>query len=332
MTTRQLPQPQSPDIRQEVMATVGRPILREFNVAFALMSLIPLCIGVYVLGARLFTVKIFEGMTGVYFFIAIAFALIGFVVGRRILSGVLAKLIDVSVQLRQHDVVKTAFIGNVAYELRPPLAAAHMSLKNLCDGLLGPLNDGQDKTVRECYRVVDRLVHLASDLIDVTGGAAASSQLQREVFDLQGAIEEVVRSHEPTASGLRQSIRLSLPQQPALFYGDRRKFVQAFGGLVGHAVRWSPEGGQIEVTLSSALEEWRLVVSHVVAPDAATAARPDQQRDPFLGLGVHLAKSIIELHHGRFWSEWRGGRTNQLVACLPVLEPPLVPSRDTPRR
>jgi len=306
-------QPESPDIRQEVMTAVGRGLLREFNVAFALMSLIPLGIGVYVVAARLFTIQIFEGLTGLYFLIALIFALLGFLVGRRILRGVLTKLIDTSVQLRQHEVVKTAFIGNVAYELRPPLAAAHMSLKNLVDGLFGPLTDGQTKTAQECFRIVGRLVHMVTDLIDVTGGGRDASPLQREVFDLQAAIRDAVQAAEPSAAARHLSLTLALPEQPALFYGDRARFLQAFGSLLDHAARWSPEGGAIDVTLSSALEEWRFVVAHPLVPGPA---------DSFFGLGLHLAKSIIELHHGRFWTEGHGGRSSRLIICLPVLESP----------
>src|SRR3989338_4622777 len=127
MTQPRSDMPESDDIRQDVMKTVGQPVFREFNVAFTLMSLIPLIIGLYILAARLFTIAIFEGLNGLYFFIAIVFAVLGFFVGRRILSTVLGKLIDVNVQVRQHETIKSAFIANVAYELRPPLAAVQMS-------------------------------------------------------------------------------------------------------------------------------------------------------------------------------------------------------------
>ena len=159
MTQRRSDAPESETIRQEAMKTVGQAVFRQFNVAFTLMSLIPLVIGLYLLAARLFTISIFEGLNGLYFFLAIVFAFLGFLVGRQILRTVLGKLIYVNVQVRQHETIKSAFIANVAYDLRPPLAAVLMSLKNMDDGLLGSLTDPQRTTVHECFEIVGRLAH-----------------------------------------------------------------------------------------------------------------------------------------------------------------------------
>ena len=196
MTKHRSGTPESDDIRQEVMKTVGQSVFREFNVAFTLMSLIPLIIGIYILAARIFTISIFEGLNGLYFFIAVVFALLGFAVGRKILSTVLGKLIDVNVQVRQHEMIKSAFVSNVAYELRPPLAAVQMSLKNMDDGLLGSLTDPQQTTVHECAEIVGRLARMATDLIEITRSDKGKPALQLDVLALQDLIQEVVERHQ----------------------------------------------------------------------------------------------------------------------------------------
>jgi len=320
--------PHSENVRKEVISTIGQPVFREFNVAFTLMSLIPLCIGIYIVAARLFTISVFEGLNGFYFFIAIVFALLGFLVGRRILSTVLAKLIDVNVTLRQHELLKSAFIANVAYELRPPLAAVQMSLKNMDDGLLGPMTDPQRRTVKDCFGIIGRLAHMATDLIEIAGTEKGKPQLQLDVLELQEVLREMVRVHQPYFTAHHLTVDLKLPAQPVLSFGDRARLLQAFASLMDHAVRWSSEGSTVRVELSQRVpEEWQLVVSHDIAGGQAefaraldTYSRLGGDLEEHLGLGLRLAKEIIDLHHGRFWVEGEPGSSTRLLVNLPSLE------------
>ena len=310
------------------MQTVGQPVFREFNVAFTLMSLIPLIIGLYILAARIFTISIFEGLNGLYFFIAIVFAVLGFFVARRILSTVLGKLIDVNVQVRQHEVMKSAFIANVAYELRPPLAAVQMSLKNIDDGLLGPLTEPQHSTIRDCSGIVGRLARMATDLIEIADTEKSKPTLQLEVLELQDLLRELVRVHQPYFAAHHLSVDLKLPATPVLFFGDRDRLLQAFASFMDHAVRWSAEGGAVSIELSQRVpEEWQVVVSHDIAGSHAEFARAldtytrlGGELEEHLGLGLRVAKEIVGLHHGRFWVEGEPGKRTRLIMNLPSLE------------
>ena len=328
MTRQRHISPESEEIRQEVMKTVGQSIFREFNVAFTLMSLIPLIIGLYILAARVFTISIFEGLNGLYFLIAVVFALLGFFVGRRILATVLGKLIDVNVQVRQHEVMKSAFIANVAYELRPPLAAVQMSLNNMDDGLLGALTDPQRSTIHQCAEIVGRLAHMTTDLIEITRSDKAKPALQLDVLALQDLIRDAARVLEPYLNAHRLTVDLKLPEQPVLFFGDRARLLQAMSGLLDHAVRWASEGSTVNLQLSQVVpEEWQLVVTHDIAGHQAdfaraldTYARLGGEVEEHLGLGLRLAKEVVELHHGRFWLEGDPGRFSRLIVNLPSLE------------
>jgi len=328
MTKRRNDTPESEEIRQDVIKTVGKPVLREFNIAFTLMSLIPLIIGLYILAARVLTISVFEGLNGLYFLIAIVFAVLGFCIGRRILSTVLGKLIDVNVQLRQHEVMKSAFITNVAYELRPPLAAVQMSLNNMDDGLLGALTDPQRSTIHQCAEIVGRLAHMTTDLIEITRSDKAKPALQLDVLALQALIRAAARVLEPYLNAHRLTVDLKLPEQPVLFFGDRAKLLQALSGLIDHAVRWASEGSTVSFQLSQVVpEEWQLAVTHDIAghqSDFARAldayARLGGEVEERLGLGLRLAKEIVELHHGRFWLEGEPGRFSRLIVNLPSLE------------
>ena len=328
MTTRRSTSHESEVIRREVMQTVGQAVFRQFNVAFTLMSLIPLIIGLYILAARVFTISIFEGLNGLYFFLAIVFAFLGFLVGRQILQTVLGKLIDVNVQVRQHETIKSAFIANVAYELRPPLAAVQMSLKNMDDGLLGSLTDPQRATVHECSEIVGRLARMATDLIDISGSGKSKPALQLDVVALQELVREASAAVGPSLTAHRLTLDLTLPEEPVLFFGDRARLIQAVTGLLDHAVRWASEGSRIGLQLSQLVpEEWQLAVTHDIAGSQSdfaraldTYARFGGEVEEHLGLGLRLAKEIIGLHHGRFWLEGEPGQSSRLIVTLPAMD------------
>ena len=309
------------------MTPTGQSVFRQFNVAFALMGLIPLCITFYVLAARLFTIDIFEGLTGLYFLIAIVIALLGFLIGRRIIESILARLVDANEQLRRYDLMRLGFIANVAYEFRPPLSAVQISMKNLADGLLGPLTDSQRQTAQNCHEIVRRLERLTADLIDVTDTAQGSPRLDFAVFALQDMVRDAVRAADASLRAQRLAVTMRLPDQPVLFFGDRAKLQQAFHGLLDQALHWSAPGRGIRIELSTLPQELRLILSHGMDSGAAQippapdpSLRPGDSEQP-LELGLRLAKGIVESHHGKFWTEDRPGEDRRLVLSLPVLEP-----------
>lgn len=328
MSARPSSHPEAPGIRKEMMASLGEPAFREFNVAFALMSLIPLGIGVYVLAARLFTIQVFEGLTGLYILLAVVFTLLGFLFARRIIHQILGKLIDAGMRLRQHEIVKSAFIANVAYELRPPLAAVQMSLKNVADGLLGPLSGSQYTTINDCHEIVGRLTRLTTDLIDLTDVGQGKPKLQQDVFALQDAVREAVQVSRAYLNAHRLTVAMQLPDAAVMCFGDRAKLLQAFNSLIDYAIRWSSEGSALTIQLAQLPQDVRLIFSHDVATHQADAARAlnalspvGTEGEPTLGLGLRLAADIVQLHHGRFWIEGQPGHDRQLIVSLPVLDP-----------
>jgi len=310
------------------MNSVGRSVVREFEAAFSLMSVIPICIAVYILTAKLFTIEILEGVTGFLFLFVIAFSLLGFLAGRRVLHRLLDKLVDAHEQLQRHETVKSSFIANVAYELRPPLSAVQMSLKNIGDGLLGPLTDPQRKTVKDCHGIVDRLTRMANELLEVTGFGGDTPTLQRSVFVLQEAVREAVENSQSALTPHQLAVTLQLPASDILYFGDRGKILQAIASLLDHAMRWSASGTAITAELTSQVDGWRLTISHSIAGRKADLAQAMETYmrlggdvEPHLGLGLRLAHEIAELHHGRFWMDGEPGRTSHLYLSLPSLEP-----------
>ncbi len=309
------------------MASVGRSVYHEFNIAFSLIGLIPLTIAIYVLAARLFTLQIFEGVTGFYFFLAICFMLLGFLVGRGLLRGVLRRLIDQSIQLRQHDAVKSGFITNVAYELRPPLAAVQMALGNVSEGLLGPLTEEQRRALHDCHQVVKRLEDLTTDLIRITDLEQGHSSTQWRAFDLQQVLREALEASTFVLKTYDLTADVRVSDRPVFFFGDQETFRQAMTRCIDHAILWSSQGSTIGFEWSFLPQELRLVVWHDVASHKLEAfralrglAHSQTHTADSLGVGLELVRKIVTAHRGRLWIEAPTETTSRLVVSLPVVE------------
>lgn len=321
MTTPESPQ-QAAQVRQEIMRSVGGPAFREFSIAFTLMSLIPLLIGSYVYAARLLAIDIFRSWTRVYLLLAVVFALLGFVVGRRLVQTVLARLVEANIKVRQHELLKSGFVANVAYELRPPLAAVQLSLKNLTDGLLGSLSDAQRQLVADCHVTVDRLTRLTTDLIELTDVEQGREGLQLDAFELRDAVHEAVHRGRAYFTSHELTAELQLPKDPVWFFGDRQKLMQALTCLLYHASRSSPVGAAVTIELQPLPQEWRLTVAHPLPPDQRSAGGAPVSLQ---GLGLHLVKDIAERHHGRYWSDTNAQGMARSILALPVVETPSQP-------
>ena len=141
-------------------------------------------------------------------------------------------------------------------------------------------------------------------------------------------MREAAAALAPDLASHRLAVDLQLPQPPVLFFGDRARLIQAMTGLIDHAVRWASEDSRIGLQLSQVVpEEWQLVVTHDIAVSRSdfaraldTYARLGGEVEQHLGLGLRLAKEIIELHHGRFWLESEPGQSSRLIVNLPSLE------------
>jgi signal transduction histidine kinase len=208
--------------------------------------------------------------------------------------------------------VKDVFLASVVHELRTPLAAAkaqtQLALHQLAEGRGEP---NASRALRIISRQIDRLVRMVGDLLDVHRLESGQLELNRSEFDLAALLEEVrIRVQ---SLGDRHPIRVKAPDGIVCF-GDRDRIDQAITNLLSNAVRYSPDGGAIEV----AAEETAQGV-HLSVADHGLGIPKEQQQHIFdrfgrvhgssyggLGLGLAITKGIVEQHGGAVWVESKG--------------------------
>lgn len=306
-------------------ATTPQTVMSRFNVAFGLMSVIPLLTCFYLITVRFFSIKVFEGINGFYFLMALVIALLGLLVGHQLIRDIIRQLVETNAKLERLYAQQAAFVGNVAHEFRAPLAVFKGALDNLADGLHGPLSADQAEPVTMCQKEVNRLKRLVGDLLDLTRIEAGKLPLQREEVDLSELLSSVAQLVNGLIKERSLCLSVELPSSPIVVTGDPDRLKQVFVNLVTNAIKFTPAG-----TVAIRLLKDSDAAQVEIEDTGRGIAESDLERifDKFervgepmeegAGLGLPIARDIVELHQGRIWAESRIGQGSRFVIRLPL--------------
>ena len=235
---------------------------------------------------------------------------------------------DIS-NLKELDRIKSDFISIVSHDLRTPLTTIRGYVELL--PRVGPLNDVQQQFVERIERSTINIVDLIADLLDVSRIEAGLDK-EMEPTDLARAVREVSASLRSTAEAKRLVLSVDVPPLPHIL-GNSRRLEQVVANLVGNAVKYTPEGGRIDVSLQ---EDGEFVVLRV--RDTGIGITPEDQSRIFdkfyrvetdatlaiagTGLGLSIVKSIVERHKGRVWVDSEPGVGSVFTVVLPKYATP----------
>jgi signal transduction histidine kinase/CheY-like chemotaxis protein len=230
-------------------------------------------------------------------------------------------------ELRAADQRKDEFLAMLAHELRNPLApistGAHL-LK-----MLHSDNAQIGQTCAIITRQVEHMTGLVDDLLDVSRVTRGLVSLSSQVLDLNGVIDDAAEQIRPLIGARRHKVVLDLPSEPAHVKGDHKRLVQVVANLLGNATKYTPEGGHIELRLALDGHDYVLSVSDDgigMEPGLVTrvfdlftqAERTPDRSQGGLGLGLALAKSLVELHGGSVSASSAGlGKGSTFTVRLP---------------
>ena len=303
---------------------VGR-LMSQFNVAFSLMSIIPLLTCFYLITVRFFSIQILEGMNGVFFLLALVIALLGLLAGHQLIRRIIQQLVKTNLKLAKLNEAQAGFVSNVAHEMRAPLAVFKGAMDNLADGLYGNLQADQRESVAMCQKEVNRLVRLIRDLLELARIESGKLRLAQEEVVLQELLNAVQQLYAGLVKEHGLRLMMELPEEPAKTVGDRDRLQQVFINLVSNAVKYT-DHGEIHVRLAKAGECFQVEVSDtgrgIAAADLERVfdkfERVGDQSEEGSGLGLPIAKDIIELHGGKIWVKSQLGQGSRFVVQLPI--------------
>ncbi len=213
--------------------------------------------------------------------------------------------------LRAANEAKDMFLTMAAHELRTPLQAARSFAHLATVRAEATPVPGMDKALQGLHRSVNRMARLVENLLDVGHLQRGELRLRPAALDVGALLREVAGHFEPLPEG--QRIELDAPEG-LVVPGDRERLEQVFTNLVSNALRYSPEGGPIR--LAAREESGRVHVEVVDHGLGIPGGKLEHIFERFsrahgvsyggLGLGLSIARGIVERHGGRIWAESPG--------------------------
>lgn len=232
-------------------------------------------------------------------------------------------------KLKLLDQQKTEFLSIASHQLRSPLTAIKGYSSMLLEGSFGKLEEQSKKAVEVIYQSSQKLVLVIEDFLNITRIELGKMKYTMVDFDLKEMVETVMREMKPTVES--RGLSLALETDIAGHYpthADLGKLSQVFGNLLDNAMKYTRQGG-IVVRLSRDLAgKNRLTVKDTgVGLDQQTIgnlfqkfARADDAgkiNSAGTGLGLFVAKQIMEAHNGKIWAESEGpGKGSSFIVEL----------------
>ena len=233
-------------------------------------------------------------------------------------------------RLRELDRLKDEFLSLVSHELRTPLTSIRGYLDLVLDEEAGDLNPEQRRFLEAVERNSGRLLRLVGDLLFVAQADAGRLSLEQAKVDLAGLAADCVEGAAPAAA--QKSINLVLAATPVpAFVGDKGRLAQVLDNLVSNALKFTPEGGSVEVSTKVtgncvSIEVADTGIGIPVADQPRLFERffrssvADDQAIPGTGLGLAIVKAIVEAHKGEITIDSKEGRGTTVRIDLPLAE------------
>jgi PAS domain S-box-containing protein len=231
---------------------------------------------------------------------------------------------------RRLEEIKADFIATASHELRTPLAAVYGAAQTLLRHDFALDETGRERFVSLIADESERLGRIVNEILLANQLDAGRLDLESEPFDAGDLVERVVEStrmHAPPSVTLEVEAPESVPQVAA----DADKVRQVLVNLVENAIKYSPDGGHVEVSI----EERDGFLRFHVRDEGLGVAPEDQERifekfyraDPQMtrgvggtGLGLYICRELIDRMGGRIWAEPNGGKGSMFVFELPTAE------------
>jgi signal transduction histidine kinase len=267
------------------------------------------------------------------FFVAIPSVGYAFYKHRR-LSQSMQKLQHANERLLQADMMKSDFVANVSHELRTPLTAIKGFVDNLLDGIGGPVTDKQVHSLERVKVNADRLGRLINDLLDLRRIESGRLELYRTAIQLEEVAAGAVSMLQTRADEKNIGMTLEANGKCPPVWADRDRIAQVYTNIIGNALKFTPDGGTIRVSVKPEGRSW---VYTAVSDSGPGISTEDQKRifDRFhqahgtglqkaqgAGLGLGICRELIRLNGGTIGVRSEPGGGSEFYFRLPVFESP----------
>jgi signal transduction histidine kinase len=236
-------------------------------------------------------------------------------------------------ELQSRDALKTQFLANISHDLRTPLTAIITHAEILRDGILGELTQRQRDSVAGIIGGGRQLLQMVGEILTYARGAANQLALTLTDFALIDVVHQVTALNASLVGRKGLTLTTDFPPELPRMLADREKITHVLSNLLGNAIEFTPAGGRVWIS-ARADESDRLTVEmgdtgigiasehhELVFREFAQVDASASRRHHGTGLGLTIARKLVELHRGRIWVESELGGGSRFFFTLPFRQP-----------
>jgi signal transduction histidine kinase/ActR/RegA family two-component response regulator len=252
-------------------------------------------------------------------------------INRKVIEEQRQQALDDAVEANQ---AKSDFLSNMSHEMRTPISAV-IGMTTIAKV------SGEPKRVNYCLSQIEiasnHLLGIINDVLDMSKIEANKLELANVAFVVKTAIEKATSVMSFKISERKQILNLTIADDiPKIIWGDDQRFTQVIANLLSNANKFTPEGGQIDIEVSSAGEENGTNVIKIAVKDNGIGISEEQQQKLFgsfeqadnstsrkyggTGLGLAISKRIVEMMGGHIWLESVAGEGSSFFFTIAAVE------------
>ena len=241
------------------------------------------------------------------------------------------ELINKTEEVERANQLKSEFLANMSHELRTPLNAIIGFSELMIEGVTGDINEEQKQCLNDVLTSSQHLLNLINGILDLSKIESGKIEFQSENFALPEVITSLARTMMPILKPRKQSLEVEIDENLPSVYADEGRISQVLLNLVENASKFTPNGGNLKI---EAVKDGTLCLVNII--DNGIGIKEENQErvfEPFsrldeslvkerggTGLGLALAKQIVERYGGRIWVESEYGKGSKFSFNLPLAD------------
>ena len=236
-------------------------------------------------------------------------------------------------ELQARDSLKTQFLANISHDLRTPLTAMVTHAEILRDGILGELSDRQTESINGIINGGRQLINMVGEILTYARGQANQLALNVTSFAVLPVLQQIAELNDALVAKKALRFEIAVEDGMPAVQADREKVAHVLANLLGNAIAFTPAGGRVWVrarlAANDSVPELLVEVGDSgigIAPEhhalvfqefAQVDSSPSRQHHG-TGLGLTIARRLVELHGGRIWLESALGEGSRFFFTIPL--------------
>jgi two-component system sensor histidine kinase GlrK len=232
-------------------------------------------------------------------------------------------------KLKIVEKMKSDFFSSMSHELRTPLTSIKEGINLLQDGVGGEIPDRQKKLLRILSEESMRLIGLVNSLLDLSKMEAGMMSYTFDRGNPAPMIQKTAVELTPLAEAKKIVLKIEVDEKLPSIKMDRERILQVLRNLIGNALKFTPEGGQVRVSAQMIDREVKISVTDSgpgipkenltnIFEKFRQANLKNQNRIKGTGLGLAIVKHVITAHGGKVWAENESGQGSTFIFVLPA--------------